>query len=382
MRWMTGWTTSLALALAAAPAFAQEPVVVGAGISQTGAQAALAEQYRRGILAWQERVNAAGGLLGRPVELRVLDDRSQAVRAREVYAALIAEHKADLLVGPYGSAATVLAAAEAERAGRVLANGAGPARAVHRRERRFVFQTTAPYSSYAYGVVELARESRCRALDIAARDDVAAAEMAAGALQRAKAAGMAVQGVQALSGGRLEALVRGLREDRARGWMIFGEPRDAADAAISLQRANIRPQFFFASAAAQPNYVELVGQEAEGTLGVLRYDPRLATPGNREFVAAYRGRWGAPPAVAAAEGYAAATVLGEAVRRAGTLEGGKLRETLAKLEVGTVLGSYKVDPASGEQTGIRPAVAQIVEGRPQVVWPPALKTAEAKISCH
>lgn len=382
MRWMTGWITSLALAVAASPAVSQEPVVVGAGISQTGAQAALAEQYRRGILLWQEGVNAGGGLLGRPVELRTLDDRSQAVRSREVYAALIAEHKADLLVGPYGSAATVLAAAEAERAGRVLANGAGPARVVHRRERRFVFQTTAPYSSYAHGVVELAREGGCRSLDIAARDDVAAGEMAAGALQRAKAAGMAVRGVQALGGGRLEALVRDLREDRARGWMIFGEPQDAADAAIALERARLRPQFLFASAAAQPRYVELVGREAEGTLGVLRYDPRLATPGNREFVAAYRSRWASAPGVAAAEGYAAATVLGEAVRRAATLEPGKLRETLAGLEVGTVLGSYKVDPASGEQTGIRPAVAQIVEGRPEVVWPPDLKTAEAKIPCH
>ena len=55
--------------------------MVGAVISQTGAHAELAQEYARGLDLWRDEVNAAGGLLGRRVELRVLDDGSQALRA-------------------------------------------------------------------------------------------------------------------------------------------------------------------------------------------------------------------------------------------------------------------------------------------------------------
>ena len=80
---------------------AQDPVVVvGAVISQTGAHADLAQEYGRGLDLWRDEVNAAGGLLGRRVELRVLDDGSQALRAGPLYAQLITEEKVDLLVGP------------------------------------------------------------------------------------------------------------------------------------------------------------------------------------------------------------------------------------------------------------------------------------------
>src|SRR5262245_897077 len=121
---MTGWIASVLCALAAgataAPAFAQErPIVVGATAMLSGEKDRPGAEYGRGLFLWQEEVNAAGGLLGRRVELRLLDDGGEATRAGMLYGSLIREHKADLLIGPYGSAATLLAAAEAERARRV-----------------------------------------------------------------------------------------------------------------------------------------------------------------------------------------------------------------------------------------------------------------------
>ena len=90
-------------------------MTVGAVVTETGIQAPLAAGYRKGIVLWQEQLNAAGGLLGRRVELRLLDDGSQAARSRMLYDGLIRD-KVDLLVGPYGSAATLVALGEAERA--------------------------------------------------------------------------------------------------------------------------------------------------------------------------------------------------------------------------------------------------------------------------
>ena len=150
---------------------------------------------------------------------------------------------------------------------------------------------------------------------------------------------------------------------------------------IAFRRSGYAPPVFFASGTPQAQFCSLVGRDAERSFGIVRYDPRLTTPGNAAFARAYAARWKSAPGAAAAEGYAAATVLAEAVRRAGTLEQEALRTVLSTAEIDTVLGRYRVDPANGEQAGIRPAVTQIVKGRPEIVWPASLKTAETTIQC-
>ena len=381
---MTSWITSLLLAVAGAALAQEAPILVGAAVSRTGAQAPLADGYGKALLLWQDEVNATGGLLGRKVELRLLDDASQAGRAGALYGELIRQHKADLLIGPYGSAATLLAAAEAERARRVMINGAGPARAVHRRAPKFVFQSVAPYSVYGTGVVELAKAAGCGSVFIAARGEVAAAEMAAGALEAAQRRGFDITTVETYSGATsdFDPMATAFIAAGTQAWIAFGEARDAADMTIAFKRHYTAPGLFFVAAASQPRFVEFTGQDAERSFGLLRYDARFATPSNAKFVQAFSRKWSAKPSAAAAEGYAAATVMAEAVRRAGSLDQEKLREALARLETGTVLGSYRVNPANGEQVGIRTAVAQILRGRPEIVWPPAWQTAEANIKCH
>ena len=163
---------------------------------------------------------------------------------------------------------------------------------------------------------------------------------------------------------------------QANAWIAFGEARDAADMVKTFKRVGYAPRLFFARKATDPAFVAAVGQDAEFSLGAVEYDARLATPANSGFAKAFAAKWSSQPGPGAAEGYAAATVLAEAVRRAGSFDQEKLRATLARLETGTVLGPYKVDAANGEQVGIKPAVAQIQRGRPEVVWPEALQTAQ------
>ena len=66
-----------------------------------------------------ERLNASGGLLGRPVEWRVLDDESVADQAAALYERLITEDGVDLIMGPYGTGAIAAAIQVAERYGYV-----------------------------------------------------------------------------------------------------------------------------------------------------------------------------------------------------------------------------------------------------------------------
>src|SRR5947208_3389902 len=255
---MTSWIIRALFALfVLAPAFAAEPpIVVGAVVSQSGMLADLADGYRKGLLVWQDEVNAAGGLRGRSVAMRLLDEGS----------------------------------------GR------------------------------AWNAAQL----------------------------------------QVVNGGD---------KAEADAWRAFGQPRDAADMVKTLKRVGFAPKLFFARAAADPKFIELVGQDAEFSLAAVEYHPRLKTNGNDRFVKLYSQKWSSPPNTAAAQGYAAGTVLGEALRRAGSADQEKLRAALAALELDTVLGRYKVDPKTGEQTGIKAAVVQIESGRPLAVWTTELRSA-------
>jgi len=320
-------------------------------------------------------VNAAGGLLGRRVELELLDDQSDARRSGELYAELIGR-KADLLIGPYGSAATLMASAEAERAQRVLINGAGASLAVHKRAPRYLFQTTMPNSAYGVGVLELAKAAGFTSMAILAREDQTAREMAEATRERALKEEFKVADVQVYRGGTDDfAPYLGKEHLGADAWIVFGELRDTADLLRSLRRLGYAPRLFFARSVADPRLIGLLGQDAEFALAPREYDPKLNTHGNERFAAAFAKKWSSPPSFAAAQGYAAATVLAEAVRQAGSLDQAKLRATLAQMEADTVLGGYKVDPQSGEQRAAKPAVVQIQMGRQAVVWPEWLQTA-------
>ena len=365
----------IAAVFIAAPAFAQAPAVtVGAAVSQTGALAPLAADYRKALLLWQDEINAAGGLLGRRVELRLADDGSDARASGELYAGFIRDN-ADLLIGPFGSAATLMASAQAERAQRVLINGAGPSAAVHKRSPRYLFQTTIPNSAYADGVLELARAVGGERLLILSRGDQMVSEMADAARARAEEQGFTAE-LQTYRGGE-DDFSPYVAKARAgdQGWIAFGEVRDAAAMIRTFRKLDYAPRLFFARSAADPQLIALVGQDAEFALASQEYDAKWTTEGNDRFAAGFAAKWSAPPGYAAAQGYAAATVLAEAVRLTGALDQAKLRDTLTRMEMPTVLGGYKVDPRNGEQRAARPAVVQIQRGRPQVVWPVELQSA-------
>ena len=370
---MTAWITSAALLLGATLAVAQEAVVVGAVVSQTGAHASPAAEYRNGLLLWQDEINAAGGLLGRKVELRLKDDGSEAARAGPAYAELM-EAGAQVLIGPFGSAATLTASSEAERAQRVLLNAAGPSSQVHKRSPRFVVQTAPPNIAYAEGVLELARKSGAESLYILGRDDVTSREMAEAALAQAARYGFREVKL-AIYPGTTNDFLPQLYEAmavHADAWLAFGETRDGADMVKTLKRHGYVPKLLYARSSPDPRFVKLVGQDAEHVLGSKEYDARFARADNARFVKAYTAKWSSAPGSLAAAAYTAGTVLAAAAARAGSLEGAKLRAALGELEVDTLLGRYRIDPASGAQVGMRPVAVQIVAGRVQPVWPEEL----------
>jgi len=86
-----------------ASAQSANPIKIGIGLALTGAGAAPSKVILTALEIWRDDVNAKGGLLGRPVQLIVIDDQSTPANIPGNYTKLITVDKVDLLLGPYGT---------------------------------------------------------------------------------------------------------------------------------------------------------------------------------------------------------------------------------------------------------------------------------------
>ncbi|MEW6045951.1 MAG: amino acid ABC transporter substrate-binding protein [Bacillota bacterium] len=91
------------------------PVRIGCTLPLTGPFADTGTWVQRGYEYWAEEVNARGGLLGRPVELRVLDDASSVERATSLLERLISVDRVDLILGGYPGTSAAAQMLVAER---------------------------------------------------------------------------------------------------------------------------------------------------------------------------------------------------------------------------------------------------------------------------
>jgi branched-chain amino acid transport system substrate-binding protein len=105
-------------------------ITIGASLSLSGDFAADGTAFDKGYKLWAKDVNAAGGILGRQIVLKILDDGSSPNQAVTNYQTLIATDHVDLTFGPYSSLITGPASAVAARYGYVFPEGAGGAPSV------------------------------------------------------------------------------------------------------------------------------------------------------------------------------------------------------------------------------------------------------------
>ena len=80
--------------------------MIGASLSLTGDFSADGQAFDRGYNLWASDVNKAGGLLGRQVQLKILNDNSSPTQAQTNYQTLFASDKVDLAFGPFSSLLT------------------------------------------------------------------------------------------------------------------------------------------------------------------------------------------------------------------------------------------------------------------------------------
>src|SRR5215470_13062592 len=97
-----------------------KPIVVGSTLSLSGAFAATGQIHKIAGEEFVDRLNKAGGLLGRKVQWVVRDDESDQAKVATLYEQLISQDKVDLIMGPYATPNILSAMGVAERHGYVL----------------------------------------------------------------------------------------------------------------------------------------------------------------------------------------------------------------------------------------------------------------------
>jgi branched-chain amino acid transport system substrate-binding protein len=381
---MKPWLALLAVASAlAAPAFAQaqDTIRIGIALSETGNLADSAKHYWRGIELWRDNINAHGGLLGKKVEFVSYDDRSDAATAARLYERLITSDKVDLLVTTIGSAQAATATAVAEKHKKVMINGGGASESIQQRGFKYIFQTAARISNYVDGIEPLMKMYKVKSMAFVSRDYAAARDMDKVVKAMAQRNNVNVVQDEYFPAGNVDfsSQIAKARQAKPELWVSVGYPNEAIEMARQFKATNYSPAIFVHNGVAQEDFLKASGKDGEGAIGMSLYEPSLKTSGNTEFVKEFKTRYGYEPGYYSSFGYVAVYVLGEAVKRAGSLDQEKIRDVLTTMKLDTIMGHHEVEPKTGMQVGIRGLLVQVQNGKREIVWPDDLKTADPKL---
>ena len=147
-----GTTAVLASALVAAcgnssssgSGSSSSPILIGASLSLTGSFSTDGQAFDKGYKLWVKDQNAAGGLLGHPVKLVILNDASTQPQAVTNYQTLINVDHVKLLFGPFSSLLTGPSVQVAHRYGFAFVEGAGGAPSVFATKLPNLFDVSLP----------------------------------------------------------------------------------------------------------------------------------------------------------------------------------------------------------------------------------------------
>jgi branched-chain amino acid transport system substrate-binding protein len=311
---------------------AQEPIKIGQFASLTGKEASLGQSSNKGTMMAIDDLNAAGGVLGRPLLLVTEDTQSKPGETATVVKKLISRDKVVALLGEVASSRSLEAAPIAQAAKVPMISPAstnpkvtetgdyifrtcfidpfqGPVMARFAREHlkaKRVALVVSNSSAYSIGLAKFFRESFV-------------------------ANGGTIVLEQKYSEGDKDFKAQ-LTAIKAAGVDAVFNPGYYNEGALIVRQARdlgLTLPIFGADSWEAEALIELGGKAVEGAYLCSHYSPEDPSPRVQNFVAAYKKRFGSTPDSNASLGYDSVLVLVDAIRRAGTTERNALREAIA-----------------------------------------------------
>lgn len=362
-----------------AAAAAPRPIVIGGTVSQTGAFAEDADYQVKGMQLAIADANAHGGWLGRKLDFKVYDDKSNAGTAVLLYTRLITEDRVDLLVGPYSSGITQAVAPLINKYKMATIEPGASMPGIYVKGNEWNFQGTASSLTYLDELLPIAKRYGAKRVAVLALKSAFTLACSQARIDQAKKLGMDVvyQTTYSLPSPDFSAIalaVKHANPDVVIGCTYFP---DAVGIAKALHDQGFAPKFLGETVGTvEPAFGKALGPVANGIIGNTSWWPNFDTAGAKGIVARYEAMFHQPPDYHAITGYAAIESLGAAVNGAKSLDQAKLRDWLLHHTATTVLGTFKLDP-NGLSLGYGQYLVQWQGGALKLITP--AKFAQGKL---
>ncbi|WP_233256687.1 ABC transporter substrate-binding protein [Opitutus sp. ER46] len=332
---MPGPLRLLALALLvsgplAAPA--AEPIKLGEYASLTGKEATFGQSAHRGVVMAVEELNAAGGILGRRLELVAEDDQSKPGEAATIVKKLISRDKVIAVIGEVASSRSLEGAAVCQAARIPMISPASTAPEVTARGD-YIFR--ACFIDPFQGTI-MARfaQHTLHAKRVGIMSSITSAESVGLSRyfreQFARDGGTVALEQRYADGDKdFRAQLTAVRAAGVDALFIPGYYVEAALICKQARALGLQIPLFGIDGWESPELVRLGGAAVEGAYFATHFSPEDSAAAVVSFNTRFQKRWGVGSDTLAGLGYDSVMMLADALQRAGTTDAPKLRDALA-----------------------------------------------------
>ncbi|MCX9155846.1 ABC transporter substrate-binding protein [Niveibacterium sp. 24ML] len=331
------------LCLCATPCWAADPIRIGMSGPFTGAASAVGVSMRDGVRTAVAEINAAGGVLGRPIEVIERDDASRNDRGAAVAQQLIARDKVVATIGIANTSVALASQHYYQNARIPVVTAAATGSLITRQflppaySDNYVFRVACPDALQALMIVDEAVERR-RLKRLAILHDatnygqLGRADLVTALDKR----GLHPVSVERFNPGLADLSAQVLRARRAGAEAIltYGVGPDLTKIANAAAKLGWKVPLIGSWTLSMPEFLDGAGPNAEGARMPQTFVLESAHPRAQAFRDAWAQTVGVermPSPAAAAQGYDAMLILAAAIRQAGSTEGPKLRDALEHL---------------------------------------------------
>lgn len=345
-------------ALCLAPALVQaQSIVIGLSTPLSGGNKALGEDIRDGALAYLKKVNDAGGINGRKVELVALDDGNDKAKSQANTKTLIEQHNAVALFG-YPSATLSIPNLPAVEQAKIPFfapfTGADPMRVFH----RYVYNHRAGYADELAAIVEHYASIGVKRFAVLHYDDAVGKENLGATVDALKSHKLEPVAVAAVTRKQTEFAKETAEVLKANPELVIATTsyKTTSDFIKTTRKHDANLQFVSTSFAGSTALAEALGETGVGVAMSQVVPPvnRSTIPVVREYQQAIGKLLGKPQySYSSLESYIAAKALVEGIRRAGP---NVTREALVKAldNLGNYdMGGYAVNFSPSNHNGSR-----------------------------
>ncbi|HEV7239108.1 MAG TPA: ABC transporter substrate-binding protein [Thermoanaerobaculia bacterium] len=307
-------------------------IIVGEYGSLTGGQATFGQSTHNGIMLAVDELNGAGGVNGRKLRVITEDDQSKSEEAATAVTKLISQNSVIAVLGEVASSSS-LAAAPICQSNKVPMITPSSTNVGVTKVGDYIFRMCfldsyqgASMAHYIYADLGLKRAAVLT--DVKSDYSTGLAEFFEQAFTGAGGTIVARQSY-AQGDSDFRSQLTAIKSANPEVIFIPGYYNDVGQIAIQARDLAMQMPLAGGDGWESPKLIEIGGKALEGCFYSNHYFAGDSEPLVRGFVEKYRERFGATPDSLAALGYDSTRVLADAIQRAGTTDGPKLRDAIA-----------------------------------------------------